>query len=370
MKPRRVLVAQELGGNWGHRANVHRLVGALRAAGFAVVEESGARRPAPKSEARAPVSFADILDGQGFSRVDSLRELASFWAGRFQQAGADVVIAEYAPGALFAARLAGIPALQVATGFASPAHASPLVPFRPAAAPELRRLRALEARLLEAMNAVLRGSAAPPLRRVADLFDRGNLLLATFPELDHYGARRGARYIGPIFEDAEGSAPAWPAGDGARVFVYLRPAPCVPGLLEALDKCAARVLGVMPGGPAGFHREPLALGRLDPAPQFAVTYCGHGTTAALLLRGVPLLMIPNYVEQLLVARRVARLGAGIVLAPDATRSDIARAIAAIQTPVYAHAAHDFAARHAGYRPEHAIEAVVSTLGSIPMRHAA
>jgi len=370
MRPRRILIAQELGGNWGHRARVHRVAGALRAAGFAVVMESGASRPAQKAAARAPVSFADILDAQGFSDVDSLRDLASSWTGRLRQAAADVILAEYAPGALFAARLAGIPALQLATGFASPAHASPLLPFRPADAPGLRRLRALEGRLLGAMNTVLRGSAALPLRRVADLFDRDNLLLATFPELDHYGARRGGRYIGPIFADAEGQAPAWPAGEGPRVFAYLRPAPCVPGVLEALDKCAARVLGVMPGGPAGFHREPLALRKLDPAPQFAVTYGGHGTTAALLLRGVPLLIMPNYVEQLLVARRVARLGAGIVLAPDATPAAIARAITAIQSPAYMHAARHFADRHTGYRPEHAIASVVSTLTSIPALHAA
>jgi len=366
----RILVAQELGGNWGHRVRARRVTGALRAAGLGVVVETGEVRPPVQTAARAPVSFADILDAQGFAHVNSLRERAAWWIRRFRDARPDALLTEYAPSALFAARLAGIPALALATGFTSPARASPLLPFRPAGIAELARLRVLEARMLEAMNAVLRDGAATPLDRVADLFDRRRVLLATFPELDHYGARRGARYIGPIFEDARGLQSAWPDGEGPRVFAYLRPAPGVQGLLEALDRRAARVLGVIPGGPVGFNRNPVALGRLDPPPQLAVTYCGHGTTAALLLRGVPLVMMPNYVEQLLLARRVAQLGAGVVLAPGASAAEMDRAIDAVQNPSYTSAAKRFSTRYAKYTPDRALRAVVSALTVNRVRQAA
>jgi len=40
-------------------------------------------------------------------------------------------------------------------------------------------------------------------------------------------------------------------------------------------------------------------------------------------------MMPNYVEQLLLARRVAQLGAGVVLAPGASAAEIDRAVDAV-----------------------------------------
>jgi UDP:flavonoid glycosyltransferase YjiC (YdhE family) len=40
---------------------------------------------------------------------------------------------------------------------------------------------------------------------------------------------------------------------------------------------------------------------------------GHSTTAAMLLGGAPVLLLPEHVEQFLIGRNVAALGAGAAL---------------------------------------------------------
>ena len=77
--------------------------------------------------------------------------------------------------------------------------------------------------LLATINSVLGEVAAEPLQTLAGLFDVEEDFLCTFPELDHYPQRLGARYWGPIFVSDDGVAPAWPSGGSERIFAYLYP---------------------------------------------------------------------------------------------------------------------------------------------------
>jgi len=354
---RSVLIAWELGANWGHTAQVRALARELRERGDRVTLVQKPRA-APRGE--PPASYADILAGCGFADAASLRALAGRWRAEFDRCGAQVLIAESAPGALFAARVHGIPAVHLATGFTSPPSTSPLPAFRPA---DPERLREREARVLEAMNRVRAERGLLPSGRVAELFTGSEQLFATFPELDHYGPREGARYVGPLFEDEEGALPGWPAGAGPRVFVYLRPAPYVEPLLGALKERGARLLCVLPGSRG--RNGAIAIGKLDPPPDFAITHAGHGTAAAMLLRGVPLLMLPNHVEQLMLAQRVALLGAGLAVSPDASAAAIGRAVDEMRSSArYRACARWFAERNAGIRPHHAAFLVAEKLDDL------
>jgi UDP:flavonoid glycosyltransferase YjiC (YdhE family) len=94
---------------------------------------------------------------------------------------------------------------------------------------------------------------------------------------------------------------------------------------------------------------PLPAAALLAGADLTVTYGGQGLIAASLLAGVPLLMVPQTVEQYGSAQLVERLGAGICLAFE---RDEARAAAGLRQLLndrrYRDAARGFASQHADF----------------------
>lgn len=67
------------------------------------------------------------------------------------------------------------------------------------------------------------------------------------------------------------------------------------------------------------------------AADLLITHAGHGTVMAGVTYGTPMLCFPMGRDQPIIADRVAQLGIGEQLAPEATVSEIGRSIAAILT---------------------------------------
>ena len=65
-----------------------------------------------------------------------------------------------------------------------------------------------------------------------------------------------------------------------------------------------------------------------PSADLLVTHAGHGTVMAGITYGVPMLCLPMGRDQPMIADRVARLGLGTILAPEAPVAEIGRAITA------------------------------------------
>lgn len=81
----------------------------------------------------------------------------------------------------------------------------------------------------------------------------------------------------------------------------------------------------------------------------AICHAGHGSVAALLLGGCPLLLLPMQPEQTLVARRVETLGAGRAVYPDHVPPDYAQFVNSLLADGTLRAsASAFAARHADF----------------------
>jgi UDP:flavonoid glycosyltransferase YjiC (YdhE family) len=164
-----------------------------------------------------------------------------------------------------------------------------------------------------------------------ELFDVEENILATLPELDHYGIREKVRYWGPIYDSGEGAAPRWPEPEGKKIFVYLRPSsPSFAPFIELLRKAKLRTLWFAPGiakesaahlqtGSLTFTSTPLRICAVSASADVAILGAGHGTTAAMFLGRKPMLLAPRNTEQLLLARAVAAFGAAEVVSPSATR---------------------------------------------------
>ena len=393
----KILFAWEIGGNLGHIAKYLPLLRLLRQRGhellFASKEiELAQHLLAPDGIAhvqaplvtrftgriREPASFADILAEIGFADTNALAGLLSGWHNLFELFKPDVLVAEYAPAAQFAARLYGVPCLGLSTGFERPPNVQPFPLFRPWLKLSTETLLKKEAKLLDVANSVLTRQGIAPMTRLQDVLKTDLSLLTTLPELDHYGTRKGANYIGPMFTLADGLTKNWAGLPGHRVFAYLRPYPELPYILDALrDSNNASVLAVVPG--IGTERaaaysnervhvfdEPLKLALLLRDMDLAITHGGHGLAGALLLHGVPMLTVPTNIEQYMMSNRLIQLGVGKQVIRNRVKMDFASSMAQIaEAPSYSERARVISKKYADYDADRMVLRVANTIERLP-----
>jgi len=326
-----------------------------------------------------PASFTQLLMNVGFGNDAELMARAAAWRNLFRLLRPDLIVFDFSPCAMLASR--GLPARRatIGSGFCAPPDSEdvemPWAVFRPLAkgTPEQRgRLMDDEAAVLERVNRALSHWKQPPLDRLGQLYsDVDENFLTTFPELDHFapGGRAGAPYWGPVLGGMPGAvAPAWPDGDGKRLYVYLKHSPATPGVLEALSAAGARTVAFIDGLP-GDRRErwqsatlrledrPIDLARAARECDAAVLPAGAGSTAEVLLAGKPVVEVPAALEQQMTADTVERLGAGVKAGSEPL--SIERGVEDVLTDgCYAEAAERFARRYAAFDPAAQREAMV------------
>lgn len=279
--------------------------------------------------------------------------------------------------ALLAASLSGLPALQLSTAFDMPPATTPLPSMLPPSAAPPERLQAAESLVNKRLRLLFEAAGARRLSSVQELLTAAPTLLTTFPELDHYGPRDHADYIGPIFCDAPGPTVTWPEGARPRVFAYLRPSvPGIQELLNALATSKAAVVCAIPGAsPALIDRYQSESFRVLPRAvpltgllketDTVVSHGGVGTTAAALLAGLPLLIVPENVEQQLIGARVSAMGAGRLVLGGRSQENFAQDLnALIEEREPRNAARIFAERYRDYSIAESVERVGKTIDSL------
>ena len=388
----RVLIAWELGEAFGHLARCLRLAQGLVARGHGVtlvlkdVRLPGGQGPAPGitvlpapltpqagAGSSPPANYADVLRVSGFADAGDVAARLYAWQGLFSLVRPDVLVADYAPTALLAARLASIPHLSIGNGFAIPPDLAPWPSIRPWETVTNQALTTAEARLDCVLDAAQKALGHTTTVRMRDLFGAHDIL-DTFAELDHYGARTQGRYVGPIVSVPQSLRVAWQSREGPKVLAYLRPA--VPGftaVLQALACLDAEVLCVAPGMKpemakrCATRRLRIALTPVDLAPLFehanlAVGYGNSGFSTQALLAGMPLAMRPRHVEQALFAHRVEALGAGKLLGGRIDADSVTQALQELlNRQTYRQAAHAFRDRHRHFTTGQAIEQSLSLI---------
>jgi len=340
----RVLLTWELGLNLGHLTRLLPIAQQLRDEGHTVLVASRDVQAAatvlgrygipfiqaphlPKGIAlpHRPSGYADILLSQGWSDRSALWGLTQAWLNVIEMFRPDAMILDYSPTVGLAARIAKVPTTLVGNGFELPPETDPLPCFpgfswaTPGKAAESERIAVANA------NGVLQDFRQSSIAALRDLVRDRVRMLATFPELDHYGARSEATYIGPLLGAIRAPRVDWPPGDGAKVFACVRPDTCnVNAILGALSKGAMRVVCVASGFDGGaldpfrsewvrFSAKPVYLEPLLDA-DLCLTYGAEGTMLRFLLAGVPQAVVPWHVETFMAARRIEKAGLGARLA--------------------------------------------------------
>lgn len=200
------------------------------------------------------------------------------------------------------------------------------------------------ARLI-ATNQLRERVGLPELARLNDGWLGYLTLVTTIPELDPTAANASGEvhYVGPIFEripDQRWDSPWDPDDDRPLVVVSFT----TTGLWDqggrirnTLDALAGEPVRVIASAPLGWDvaaipanaavRQFVPHALVLPHAAVTVTHAGHGTVAASLAHGVPLVALPNpAADQPFLAATLARLGAGLALdgtsAPDTIRTAV------------------------------------------------
>ncbi len=373
-----ILYAWELGANLGHVGTFLPVARELRQRGttvhWALARPNQAARLLPDADFDwlqapqipeqqrdgPPLNYADILLRFGYGNSVDLLGLVVAWRQLMRLTGVSALVANHAPTAILAARTLDLPVMLFGSGFLCPPRMHPTPSMRPWAAVADEQLLECDRLALTSVNAILNRYDRPQLGYLAQLFQVAEDSLLSFPELDHYRMRGPARYWGMLPAAVDGASD-WPATTGPKVFSYLRPeTPYLEIALQTLRDLHASVLIYAPGVPAELVRHyaaphihfspvPVDLHQVARQADAGLTYASHATTAAFLLAGKPVMMLPGHLEQFLLAMRVEELGAGLVQNPELTPDHmVAMFHRVLNEPEFRNRAEAFAKRYADF----------------------
>jgi UDP:flavonoid glycosyltransferase YjiC (YdhE family) len=341
---KRILYAWELGGGLGHINAFLPIARALEVRGCAItwaLRETGpaavllegrgaALWDAPRFEEQITglpepqLAFSEILLRHGYISADMLTPLLRGWRDIVERAEPDLVIADFAPTALLAARSLKKTCVRIGTGFCCPPPMEPEPPLMPWLLPAPERSAESRQLVLSSINTALAVHGVAPLAMQGLMHLADDDIVTSFPDLDHY-PQRGTPHWGVVLGGENGVAPVWPERQGPRIFAYLKAQQSqTQPLLRALRRRGCAVLAYCPGLPDAeraqlegtqmrFSDRPVAIEAAVAGADLVICGGGHGTVCAALLGGKPLLVAPDITEQGITAHKVAALGAGLML---------------------------------------------------------
>ena len=278
--------------------------------------------------APASSTWAEWLFDCGFADGPKVAARVGWWLDTLERRQTTLVIGDYSPCALMAARISGIPALAIGTGYAIPPAG--LESF-PVFLPEYAEREADEDALVGALNTALGPLGLPPLVHLPEVYARSGEALRTLELLDPYRGQRTGAYLPPV-ADYSGIT----AGEGDTAFCYFSTTELAhDGLVEALATCGLPLRGYLPGAPDGMRERLAASGmRIETAPlpvsEIAATariICNsgqHGMVCLGLAAGIPQVCLPQHMEQLYVARQAEAAGVAQVIWPTSAPADTIR----------------------------------------------
>jgi len=374
----RIMIVWELGLGFGHLAPYLELVKALRKKGHVVVFAARDVTNAEKIFGRegvvilqAPLmlrkatnpykiqnNYAQLVHNNGFSDPLDLLARVKAWLHLYQYIRPDVAIFDHSPTALVAARALKARRIISGSGFLVPPPGYPLPNMRYWEKFDKAQLQRAEDGVLAVVNKVLGVMKIAPLAHMENLFDADEQFLLGFKQLDHYPQRPNGNYLGNFPMANNAAEPQWPGSAGRRIFAYLHPFKTLPVLLQVLNKFRLRTIIYAPELPDEFKEKHttehvvFSAGALDMKKvaaqcDAAITSGTYGTTCDILLAGKPVLMFPQNLERIMVARRVIGAGAGLVAPINRPNLFGPRLRALLTDKRYAEAARGFARRHAG-----------------------
>jgi UDP:flavonoid glycosyltransferase YjiC (YdhE family) len=379
-----ILLTWELGGGRGHLGPLRQLAEQLIDRGHRVVLASQNVTAAGELFAGLPVglfaapylpgtpgyavspvrSFVDILHNVGFGAQSDLAALAAAWLSIFEAVQPEAIVFDHSPTALAASYALPTRRILLGTGFACPPPGREADDLRVWKA-DRRQSNTRQTIVLKNLNLVRQRYRLPALGTVGDMFAQADAtLLATYPELDHFGRRNSGVYTG-VFPLPPGAAPIWPDYAGPRAFAYLKPHKLLDNLIAELTRQhISTLLYTGSDDPKIVKKYSTEFVRVLPSvldlqmvmaeADFAILNGTHATTIATLLAGKPTLHFPLFLEQWMFATRVCEIDAGLLVGANDPRS-LGESLQYMVGGKGVAGARSFAARYANHDPRSAVK---------------
>lgn len=331
MRDRRILFIWELGDGLGHVSRLLPLARRLKATGatcmFAVrnVENSHKvldgtgidmlqapiTQPVTDYSGNAAIgAYGDIMETIGYGRLERLHALLTAWDGLYRTARPDLIVADYAPTALLAAR-GRIPAIAIGDWFTLPPNTLPAFPHLRSNGPRIPEQTLLNV-VREAQSR--RGAEAPAA--LPGILDCSAPFIITLPELDPYANRRQRPAVGPLMPLPEPLEDVEPEVD---YFAYLslgfRPTEHVLQALATLKirgsiylrDASARQRDDWRERGLTIHDTPRNMREMATRSAVIVHHGGLGTIETVFALGRPQMLVPRHLEQGVNAQMVGAL---------------------------------------------------------------
>jgi hypothetical protein len=319
-------IAEALGGDFIYDAALCRMDHADEIAPLcertfrsAVLWDNNVRRRAAGNPRTA--SWGEFLGDLNFCDPQFLITQIGWWLATIRARQSALLIADFAPCALLAARIAGIPAVAVGTGYSAPPPG--MAEFPALLAQSTTRIYR-EADLLAATNAALAHFGATPLACLSDIYGHALSMPRTIAELDPYFAARTTPLLPPLNQ-------AVPRGEGGgdEIFIYFSTSERDdPALMQAIAGLGVPTRLFMPGiaddlaqslASAGvmIERAPVPLPDIGRRSRLMLHAGQHGSLCMALGMGLVQIAFPQHLEHLYHARRAAELGAVDVIERNA-----------------------------------------------------
>ncbi|KQX34780.1 hypothetical protein ASD04_15415 [Devosia sp. Root436] len=270
-------------------------------------------------------TWAEFLGDLGFADSGRLIGQIEWWLAAIQARQSSLMVGDFSPIAMLAARIAGIPMAAVGTGYSTPPAGMDAFPVL---LEEHTTRIYREADLLAAVNAAMQHFGQPGYARFSDIYGAAVSMPRTIAALDPYGPWRSQPLLPPLNE-------ALPRGShgGDEVFIYFSTDERNdPALMEAIAGLDLPTRLYMPGigdelagrlGAGGviIEKSPVPLELIAERSRVMLHAGQHGSLCMALGLGLPQVAFPQHLEHLYHARRAAQRGTVTVF--QRTERDVA-----------------------------------------------
>ncbi len=342
------LLVWELGGNRGHLERLQVAAKVLTQQGHKITfvvrevlktkawldERGWACVAAPRSAQSqwalgTPSCHAEWYLREGFQQAGVAQQFLQQWQALLENVQPDAAFLDYAPFAAYALHAHSIPFLTLGSGFCTPSDVSKSNCFRPWEADAVTKATKADAQLSQVFKQLQASIGPHAASHMGELFTQDRVALCLFEEMDHFSrSAQRHQFHGAIWAS---HAPKSVAGRFAwndqlalpKVFCYLNGTPQeVMSVLNELRHAPFQTIAVAPKLSADevaalqsqhlqISTQALNVQPLIAQCQACISHGGLALSALSLHHGVPLLIFPQYAEQVLLARQLMRQGLGL-----------------------------------------------------------